>query len=77
MVRHALCLAVGRPCPVNEALWTRTPSELMPSLDFVTTRIRSCYDNFMTRDRLETVHVLGLEDILLEIRSLLNTSCAN
>ena len=77
MIRHALRLATGCPCPMNESLWPRTSLELMPQLDFITTRIRSCYDNFMTRDRLETVHVLGLEDILLEIRSLLNTSCAN
>ncbi|KAI1795860.1 Clavaminate synthase-like protein [Ganoderma leucocontextum] len=77
MVRHALCLAAGRSCPVNEALWPRTPPELMPSLDFMTTRIRSCYDEFVARDQLEMVHILGLEEVLADIQGLLDVDYAN
>lgn len=77
MVRHALRLATGRSCPVNENLWAGTPPELMPSLDFMSTRIRHCYDSFVTRDQREIVHVPGLEDILSDIRGLLDVGYAN
>ena len=77
MVRHALRLATDRSCPVNETPWARTPLELMPSLDFVSTRIRDCYDSFLTRDQQEILHVPGLEDILSDIRGLLDAGYAN
>ena len=73
MVRHALSLAKNRPCPVNESLWPRTPLELMPSLDFMKMRIRDCYEDFVAREQLEGALVPGIEEVLVDVRGLLDS----
>ncbi|KAI0831326.1 Clavaminate synthase-like protein [Trametes gibbosa] len=71
MIRHALRLATGKPCTIDETLWPRTPLELTPPLAFVKTRIAACYEDFMIRCRLEVSYVPGLEEILLDVKILL------
>ena len=71
MVRHALSLALNRPCTVNEILWPATPTELMPPIEFIKTRIRTCYRDFITRDECEQEYVAGLKDVLDGVRDLL------
>ncbi|TBU35958.1 Clavaminate synthase-like protein [Dichomitus squalens] len=72
MIRHALSLAMDWPCPVDGCLWARTPSELMPSLDYMATRIRNCYEDFAIRPQLEGSLIPGMDEVLADIGGLLN-----
>ncbi|OSC97125.1 Clavaminate synthase-like protein [Trametes coccinea BRFM310] len=72
MVRHALCLAMGRPCPVKADLWPPTPHDLMPRLDFITTRVEACYADFIKRPQREIDLVTGLKEVLSDIHGLLH-----
>ena len=74
MVRHALSLVLKRPCPVKEELWPVTPLTLMPPLDFIKTRVRGCYDDFIQRDEHKQGHLAGLGDVLADIQVLLEHS---
>lgn len=71
MVHHALCIALERPCSVNEHLWPRTPTALMPPLAFIKDRVKCCYDDFIAREQCERSLVPGLEAVLTDVSELL------
>ncbi|KAH9854250.1 Clavaminate synthase-like protein [Lenzites betulinus] len=72
MVRHALYLASGKPCAVNETLWPRTPLEFTAPLEFIMERVTACYEDFKTRSRGEEQYLPGLEEVLMDVRKLLD-----
>ncbi|KAH9946099.1 Clavaminate synthase-like protein [Epithele typhae] len=71
MVRHALSLEVGRPCPVREDLWPVTPDVLTPPIEFIRMRIQACADDFLKREQREVDHVAGLSEVLSDIQDML------
>ena len=71
MVRHAICLAMDRPCMAEGRLWPRTPRELMPPLDFIASRVRTCLQDFVGRPERELHLVPGLEEVVADVRKLL------
>ncbi|KAI8998618.1 Clavaminate synthase-like protein [Trametes punicea] len=71
MVRHALCLAKGTPCPVKPDLWPMTPHELMPPLDFISARVQACYEGFLKRPQREATLIVGLNEVLRDVGQLL------
>ncbi|KAI0709259.1 Clavaminate synthase-like protein [Earliella scabrosa] len=73
MIRHALLLARGQTCPVDDALWPPTPRDLIPPLPFMVKRIRGCLDRFVSRPQREANLVPQLKHVLIEVRTLLDT----
>ncbi|KAI0664786.1 Clavaminate synthase-like protein [Cubamyces menziesii] len=71
MVRHALCLAMDQPCTAEGRLWPQTPRELMPSLEFIDSRVRTCLEDFVRRPQRELDLVPGLEEVVANVRRLL------
>ncbi|RPD66157.1 Clavaminate synthase-like protein, partial [Lentinus tigrinus ALCF2SS1-6] len=72
MVRHALALAMDRFDLASETLWPHTPRELMPSLHFITERIRACCDDFVKRPQHEIALVPTLNTVLADIHQLID-----
>lgn len=72
MILHALRLAMCRPCIIDDTLWPRIPSGLTPSLDFIKTRIRACYEDFVKRPENEHTLLAGVEEVLVDVKGLLN-----
>ncbi|CDO69502.1 hypothetical protein BN946_scf184785.g7 [Trametes cinnabarina] len=71
MVHHALSLAMGRNCPINPDLWPSTPRELMPPIDFIKTRVRGCFEDFLKRPQREVEFILELGKVLGDVSALL------
>ena len=74
MVRQALALATGHAHTADEVLWPKTPSHLRPPLDFIVQRISACYIDFVARAESEQEDVPGLEEVLREIRDMLDAN---
>ena len=72
MIHHALSVAVNCPNTDNESPWIPAPAELMPSIDFIKSRIQPCYSDFVERDGNEQQYVTGLREVLVEIGALLD-----
>lgn len=44
----------------------------MPSLDFIKTRVRECYEDFVKRPENEHTLLAGLQEVLVDVKGLLD-----
>ncbi|KAL6299466.1 Clavaminate synthase-like protein [Sparassis latifolia] len=71
MVLHALRASTGHPSPETSSMWKIASADLTPPLEFVKQRIKHCYDDFLLRDRRESVLMQGLDEVVRAVGELL------